>query len=816
LEGIPNQRSWNFRMPHAVERFVQPAFAFVEVPKKYSDRAIQVDRTSPFLVRAVGLIDLPQGKHRLLLRSRDAARLYLDGKFITQNPFFNISGTAHGTIRNVAKITSPGIRKLQTGDTENVVEFSSPGKRHRFRLEFFVGGQKRRQELGETSVTIETPSGEFRVLGQNTNVALTDDGWIPFAETLRASIATINAERRRTLAATADEYWQRRHDHARKVLAKSAVPGKLPARDLAIDHFIAKAAGDGFKPTAPSSDWAFLRRVTLDVIGIPPTPDMTEAFFADSSSDRRTRYIDRLLQHPRWADNWMGYWQDVLAENPNIVNPTLNNTGPFRWWIHESFIDNKPFDRFATELIRMEGSRFYGGPAGFSVASQNDAPLAAKAHIIAQAFLGVQMKCARCHDAPFHDVGQRDLFAIAAMLHRSPQTVPKTSTVPSGSLSGPDSLVKVTIKPGEKIDSVWPFESLVKRDVLTGEFVRVDDTRDRLAGLVTSPHNKRFAQVAVNRLWKRYLGRGLVEPVDDWEHADPKQAELLEFLAREFVLAGYDLKHMARLILNSNVYQRDYANAPLLDGTDFDFAGPIRRRMTAEQIVDSVFATCGKDFNAGVMNIDADGARNFDKSLNLGMPTRAWQFMSLSNERDRPSLSLPLAQDFVSTLTAFDWRGSRQSPRSDRDDTATVFQSASLANGVLGRRFTRLSEDSAFTELACEQVGAETLVERIYERVLTRKPTDDERALFVELLTPGFAKRLLDVDPRDIHIPRPQSTGVSWSNHLSPESNQAQIDLARKVALGDPPTIRLEAEWRERMEDMLWALLNCPEFVYLP
>ena len=815
IEGVPNQRSWNFRMPNAIESFPQPAFAFVEVPRKYSKRGIQLDRTTPFVVRAIGLIDLPKGPCRILLRSRDAARLYIDGKLIAQNPFFNISGTAHGRIRKVAKIKSGGIRKLQTGDSENVFEFVSPRKQHRIRLEFFVGGQKRRPELGETSLCIQMPNGEFHVLSQQVAVPLTDDGWIPFARTMRATIASINAERRR-LATNADDYWQRRHAYARKVVAESAASKDIPPRDTAIDHFIKQAAGAEFQPTALVKDWVFLRRVTVDVIGIPPSRQMIQQFFADSSLDRRKHYIDRLLANPLWADNWMGYWQDVLAENPNIVNPTLNNTGPFRWWIHESLLDNKPFDRFVTELIRMEGSRFYGGPAGFSVASQNDAPLAAKAHIIGQAFLGVQMKCARCHDAPFHDVGQRDLFAIAAMLHRSPQVVPKTSTVPGGSLSGPDSLVKVTVKPGEKIDSVWPFESLVRRDALNGDLVRVDDTRERLAGLVTSPHNNRFAQVAVNRLWKRYIGRGLVEPVDDWEHADTQYEDLLEFLSREFLTSGYDLKHIARLILNSEAYQREPAVNSAADSETFDFAGPLRRRMTAEQIVDSLFAICGKDFHAGVMNIDADGARNFDKSLNLGIPTHAWQFMSLSNERDRPSLSLPLAQDFVSTLTSFDWRGSRQNPRTDRDDTPSVFQPASLANGVLGRRFTRLSEDSAFTALACQDIGLTALIEQTYERVLTRPPTNAERELFMELLRPGFTNRIRAVNRQDIHIHRPQSTGVSWSNHLSPESNQAQIDLARKVAAGDPPSIRLETDWRERMEDMLWSLLNSPEFVFRP
>src|SRR5204863_6517340 len=114
------------------------------------------------------------------------------------------------------------------------------------------------------------------------------------------------------------------------------------------------------------------RRVTLDTVGVVPSLEEIAAFEAKPD---RAAVIDKLLADPRWADHWMGYWQDVLAENPNILNPTLNNTGPFRWWIYESLLDNKPMDRFATELILMEGSLRFGGAAGFSMASQNDVPM---------------------------------------------------------------------------------------------------------------------------------------------------------------------------------------------------------------------------------------------------------------------------------------------------------------------------------------------------------------------------------------------------------------------------------------------------------
>ena len=111
-------------------------------------------------------------------------------------------------------------------------------------------------------------------------------------------------------------------------------------------------------PGALTSDMAFLRRVTLDTVGVVPSLDEINAFLTDTRYDRRAVVIDRLLADSRWADHWVGYWQDVLAENPGILKPKLNNTGPFRWWIHESFLDNKPMDQFVTELVLMQGSKY--------------------------------------------------------------------------------------------------------------------------------------------------------------------------------------------------------------------------------------------------------------------------------------------------------------------------------------------------------------------------------------------------------------------------------------------------------------------------
>ncbi|HBL43030.1 MAG TPA: hypothetical protein DDZ90_06505, partial [Planctomycetaceae bacterium] len=521
-----------------------------------------------------------------------------------------------------------------------------------------------------------------------------------------------------------------------------------------------------------------------------------------------------------WADNWVGYWQDVLAENPNIVNPTLNNTGPFRWWIHESFYDNKPFDRFLTELVMMEGSKYFGGPAGFEMASQNDAPMAAKAHIIGQTFLGLNMQCARCHDAPFHDFKQRDLFSLAAMLKRSPQGVPKTSTVPGFDFKSNSMLISVTLLPGENVTPKWTFDELVKPGAYPESYLRSSqDTRQQLAATITAPQNERFANVIVNRVWKRYLGHGLVEPVDDWDGQEPSHPELLKYLSQQFVIHGYDIKYLAQLIFESDLYQREAATdmtkiQGLLD-TTYHFSSPVLRRMEAEQIVDSLFAICGKPLDAGRMCIDIDGARNYQSSLDLGTPRRAWEFTSPSNERDRPSLALPFGQPFITFLKTFGWRDTRQSPVTVREYAATALQPAILANGVIGKRFTRLSDDSDFTALALQKQSVDQLIKQTVLKTLTREPTETELKIFVELLSPGYAERINEGAEIVTREPLPRNL-VAWSNHLSPEANEIKVSLEAAVKEGDLPTARLNEDWRNRYEDMLWTLLNSPEFLFVP
>jgi len=574
---------------------------------------------------------------------------------------------------------------------------------------------------------------------------------------------------------------------------------------------------DSYELTPLSEDLVFLRRLALDTVGVPPTEEEIDVFLTDAESERRANAIDRYLDDDRWADHWTGYWQDVLAENPNIINPTLNNTGPFRWWIHESLLDNKPADLFVTELVRMEGSERFGGPAGFGTASQNDVPMAAKGIIVGSAFLGVEMKCARCHDAPAHSSKQEDLFQLAALLKEGSIKVPTTSSVSMDKLNegGRKPLIQVTLQPGSTVEPAWPFDEFCDEEAasLAGD---PDDSRDRIAALLTAPRNERFPQVMANRVWERLMGRGLVANVSDWEKSEPTHPELLVWLGRELVRSGYDMKAVARLILSSHAYQRAVDSG--LEKPGPLYIAPAPRRLEAEQIVDSLFSATGAPFDLEEVSLDIDSVRVMSSSITLGKPRRAWMLASTSNERDRPSLSLPRIQAVSSIMETFGWRGARQDPVSQRDTDANILQPAILANGTMGVWLTRLSDRHEATALAMEDQTVEELVDRLYLRLLTRHPSESEMQRFTAILSEGYDQRVIPKSERTspTQAKRVPDRYVSWSNHLDGPATTLAQKKEVEARRGDPPTNMLVGNWRERLEDVLWAMLNAPEWIYSP
>jgi hypothetical protein len=580
---------------------------------------------------------------------------------------------------------------------------------------------------------------------------------------------------------------------------------------------------DLLHPAPILDDAAFLRRVYLDTIGIPPSAEEARTFLADGNPDKRTHLVSRMLGGERFADHWVSYWQDILAENPNILKPSLNNTGPFRFFLHEALRDNKALDRMVTELILLRGSEREGGAAGFGMAADNDSPLAAKAHVLGNAFLGVEMQCARCHDSPYHSTTQRDLYAIAGMLNRSAMSVPKSSTVPAGFFEknkGRESLIKVTLPPGEPVTPEWPFAGVTgiqDSAALDALAFTPGDSRDRLAALVTAPQNRRFARVMVNRLWRRLIGAGIVEPAHDWEGKAASHPELLDWLAAELMTHDYDQKHILRLIMTSELYARSAVGSNLEATAERRFfAAPERRRMTAEQVVDSLFATSGQHMEVEELTFDPDGRRPATTMISLERPARAWEFTSLSNERDRPSLALPRAQAVIDVLEAFGWIAARQSPVNQREISPNVLQPGMLANSTLSTWITRASDGSPLAGLALHAPSVEALIDGLFLRLLTRMPRGDERDQARQLLQHGFSDREVPADQVRPNIPPEPLQRVSWTNHLHPDANSLKLVMEQRAHAGTPPDPRLRPDWRERYEDLIWSLINSPEFVWIP
>ncbi|WP_339743791.1 DUF1553 domain-containing protein [uncultured Rubinisphaera sp.] len=817
-ERAGESRSWKVRPTESPEIWNRDAFAITRIPRKYNERGIITDRQGPLLVHLYSKVTLPSGPQEIILRSLNSARLYVDGKLLQETPFMGLNSSAHGTMH---KLIEPehGELSCPPAHTERRFTFESDGKPHVFSMMTIAGHGSLPLTVGELTLAVGQPEQGYSLLGPERKWNFTDPDWIAFVQEERRQWEATNRQSRDESSAAEREYWAQRHANDRAWLNTQEQPviPEVTGNEIVhpIDRFIVSALQEaGHEPTPPIDDWTFLRRISLDLTGTNPTVEQIAQFFADPTEHRREYAIERFLNDKNWADHWVGYWQDVLAENPALTKPNLNNSGPFRWYLHDAFTDNRSFDRMVTELVLMEGSRWGGGTAGFGVASNNDVPMAAKAHVLGTAFLGVEMKCARCHDAPYHESLQRDLFSMAAMLQGKPLSVPKSSSINVTPEELEKMTVKVTLKPGEQIAPAWPFEELIKPQSLDQELYLRDPANSRavLAGMLTHPENERFTKVIVNRLWKRLMGYGIVEPAEDWETGEASHPELLTWLAQEFVRSGYDIKELTKIIVSSKLYQREALSGEYQ--IQQAFAGPTRKKLTAEQLIDTIFQSVGKELPSERLTYNYDGRQAVANFIDFGKPRKAWELMAISNERERPSMALPLAQSLVDVMSAYNWRSERQDPITDRESTATALQPLALANGSAINRAVDISENGELVQVCLQASSPEEIVNNLFQRILTRKPTAEEKTQLCSLLEPGFESRKTDVTV----APKPEvvRSPLTWTAHFDPDASREGIRQQQMANQGDKPTERLDPKWRVKVEDIVWALLNSPEFVFVP
>lgn len=320
-------------------------------------------------------------------------------------------------------------------------------------------------------------------------------------------------------------------------------------------------------PPKSVSDQVFIRRVFLDVIGLLPTPEEVQAFVKDDRPDKRARLVDSLLaDNKNYTEHWLSFWNDALR-NSYTRQYHGGGGGRITNWLKASLAANKPYDQFVRELINpVKGSEgFIAGIKWRGTVNASQVTEMQAAQNITQVFLGLNLKCASCHDSFISDWTLEQTYQLASVFSNKPMDVHRCNK-PIGKVAAPAFIYPQL----GKVDAAAPKAQRVKQ----------------LAAAMTSEHNGRLARTMVNRLWAIFLGRGLVEPVDEMDN-EPWNTDVLDWLAMDFAEHGYDTKRTIKLILTSNAYQSPSV-ALDEDEPDFVFTGPVVRRLSAEQFLDAV------------------------------------------------------------------------------------------------------------------------------------------------------------------------------------------------------------------------------------
>ncbi len=333
-------------------------------------------------------------------------------------------------------------------------------------------------------------------------------------------------------------------------------------------------------PSGPADDAEYLRRVYLDVIGTLPTSDEIRSFLNDSSGDRRIRIVNELLQRPEYADYWALKWSDLLR----VEREPLGHKGAYAYykWIRDSFADNKPYDQIVRELITVEGALTDVPQAHFYRVESDPGKIASR---VSQTFLGLRIACAQCHHHPTDIWTQTDYWGMQAFF-----TQLKTRQTPRGEVLCIEGNPETKHPRSGELVHPHPLGTEMPVSAPNG------DRRKVLARWMTGPDNSWFARNLANRMWAHFMGRGLIEPVDDLRVTNPaSNPELLDALSRRVVESKYDLHELIRTITQSCVYQlaAEPNETNRLDEQNYSHAN--LRPLEAEVLLDAVCQVTGVD-----------------------------------------------------------------------------------------------------------------------------------------------------------------------------------------------------------------------------
>ena len=455
-------------------------------------------------------------------------------------------------------------------------------------------------------------------------------------------------------------------------------------------------------PSAGCDDAMFIRRAFLDLLGILPSPEEAKAFVGETSADKRPRLIDQLLERPEYVDFWALKWSDLLRNEERTID--RKGVQKFHGWIRQSIAENKPLDRFVRELLSARGSTYSNPPANYYRANRDPVT---RGEATAQLFLGVRLQCAQCHNHPFDRWTQDDYYGWADVFARVDYRIIQNRRTDSNDKH--EFIGEQIVFESSKGDVKDPRGDRTVKPLLlsTGTPLGAEKNRlDTLADWVTSPKNPFFAAAQVNRIWFHLMGRGLVDPIDDFRPTNPaSHPKLLDLLAKDFVDHGYDVRHMIRRVMNT----RAYALSSVPDDTNADdemnYSHVVPRRLTAEQLMDAQHevAAVPAEFTGypkGIRAAQIPGVK----------VTHTYQAVSQADQ----------------LLITFGKPARQLVCECERSSETTLGQAFQF---ISGPEITRIlaDPDNRLTRLLKECKSDDQIIDELYWATLTRAPSDAER-----------------------------------------------------------------------------------------
>jgi hypothetical protein len=488
--------------------------------------------------------------------------------------------------------------------------------------------------------------------------------------------------------------------YTNKVSAKVFAQAKR--RNFIDNLVLEKLAELNLPPSPRSSDSEFLRRAFLDTVGVLPTADETRKFLADKSKKKRDQLIESLLQRPEFVDYWSYKWSDLLlVSSKQLKSPAMWS---YYNWIRNNVAANTPWDVFARKLITTQGSALENGAGNFFIL--HDDPRA-MAETTSQAFLGMSINCAKCHNHPMEKWTNKQYYQMANLFARV--------RAKTGSGDG-DNIVFVS----DSGDLVQPLTGHPQPPApLDGEELAMDATQDRrlpLADWLVSPKNPYFSRAIVNRVWANFMGPGLVESVDDMRVTNPASNEkLLSAMAKYLADQKFDLKALMRAILQSETYQRASEALRENAGDSRFYSHHYPRRLMAEVMHDAIAQVTAVPTQFTVDRSNIPNAVGDKYPIGLR------------------ALQLPDTQTDSYFLHAFGRPDREKTCECERTLEPSVTQVLHLANGdTINKKLA--AKTNEISRLIKEKVPNDQIVEGIYLTALARHPSPTEKEKLLQVL----------------------------------------------------------------------------------